>query len=155
MAYNYQAGSAIQVVHNNIVMPPGPNTSSSQAYTLIPGTNTNITIQQANSKLLITGYIQGWGNSGNGGNMAFILNGTVAGVNGGSGDTWCRALNGGNGNRSYNIGRLMMWNHNLPEGSVVTIGMALGSWTTVNISAGWTTHPSYFNVTIMELEGVV
>jgi hypothetical protein len=66
MAYNYQAGTAIQVVSNNITMSPGRNQTTSQTYTLIPGTNTNITIQQNNSKLWISGYIQGWGNGGNG-----------------------------------------------------------------------------------------
>jgi len=154
MAYNYQAGTAIQVVSNNITMSPGRNQTTSQNYTLIQGTNTNITIQQNNSKLWITGYIQGWGNGGNGANMAFILNGTTAGVNGGNGDGWCRALNGANGNRSWNIGRMMMWDHGLPEGSTITIGMALGAWTSPSHSAGWDTHPSYFNVTVIELEGL-
>lgn len=154
MAYSYETGPAIQVVNNNITVSPGAFYTTSQTYTKIPGTDTNITILKTGSLLYIQGYIQGWGNTGNGGNMAFILNGTTAALGGGSGDGWCRALNGGSGSRSYNIGRTMIWNHGLPEGSPITIAMALGSWTTANISAGWTSHPSFFNVSIIELEGV-
>jgi hypothetical protein len=154
MAYNYTTNGALQVVHKNVSFGPGGTGTSAYAYTDIPGTDLTITLKEANSILYLQCYVQGWGNGGNGGNIAFKINGVVAGNSSSSnGDQWSRALNGGTGNKSWNIGRAMMWKPNLNAGSNVSIILTLGTWSTAGINAGWSTHPSFFNVTAIELKG--
>lgn len=156
MAYNYETGTALQVIHNNIVVPSGgSSTTSAYTYTAIPGSTTTLTISKTGSTLYLQCYVNGWGNGGNGANIAFRLNGTVAGnSSSGNGDQWCRAINGGNANRSYNIGRSMMWKHGIASGSTVTVDLMLGTWSTAGVYAGWSSHQTYFNVTIMELDTI-
>ncbi len=153
MAYTYETGAALQVVHNNIIFPIGGSTTSAYTYTDIPGTSTNLTIKKTGSTLYLQCYVNGWGNGGSGGNIAFKVNGVIAGSSTpGNGDSWCRALNGGSGSRSYNIGRAMLLKHGVTAGSSVSVNICLGTWQTAAIYAGWTSYPTYLNVTVIELD---
>ena len=150
MAYNYETGTGLQVIHNNIAFPAGGSTTPAYTYTDIPGTNTTLTVSKAGSTLYLQCYVNGWGNGGNGANIAFKINGTIAGnSNSGNGDTWCRAINGGDGSRSYNIGRAMLWTHGLQAGAQITTNICLGTWSSAGVYAGWGSYPTFFNVTLI------
>lgn len=155
MAKNYSAGRVLQVVANNMPNANGYKIQGgAQEYADIPAADTSITLKSSTSHLYITGYVQGWGNTGNGANMTFKLNGTYAGTTGSNGDTWCRAINGADSDRSFNISRQMFWTHGLDAGTTITISMGFSCWTTNECYAGWSSHPSWFQLTIMEMEAL-
>jgi hypothetical protein len=155
MAYNYETGSALQVIHTNVAFPIGGSTTSAYTYTDIPGTNATLTVSKTGSTLYLQCYVNGWGNGGSGGNIAFKINGTIAGSSSsGNGDSWCRALNGASGNRSYNIGRAMLYKHGLQAGSQISVNLCLGTWNVAGIYAGWTSHPTFLNLTLIELDTI-
>jgi hypothetical protein len=155
MAYNYETGTALQVIHNNISVATS-YTTPAYTYTEIPGTTTTLNVLAAGSTLYLQCYVNGWGNTGNGVNIAFKINGSVAGSsNSSNGDSWCRAINGGTSGRSYNVGRSMLYKHGLQAGSQITVSLMLGTWSTGNgIYAGWSNYQTYFHVTLIELDTV-
>lgn len=150
MAYTYSTGPALQVVHNNISLATG-QASTAYAYVDIPGTATTITLKGNNSVLYLQTYVNGWGNGGNGVNIAFKINGVVHANSSSSGDQWCRAINGGTANRSWGIGRIYLCKPGLSIGNTVTVGLMLGTWSTAGVHAGWSSYQTYFHTTIIEL----
>jgi hypothetical protein len=151
MAYTYSAGSALQVVHNNVTVNTAYG-STAYTYVDIPGTSITLTTKGTGSLIHLQCYVNGWGSGGNGVNIAFKLNGVVAGNSSSSnGDTWCRAINGGTAGRSWNVGRSMLWQHGLSLGSTATISLVMGTWSVAGVSAGWSSYQTYFHVTATEL----
>jgi len=134
----HQWGKDINGLQSSVNYQSGHGTGST--YSIITNSTSNVIIEKTGSILVLNGYCQGWGNSCNGLNVVFVLNGNIDGTNGGSGDSWSGSNNGFNS--SFGLHISTTWQHNLPAGTTITIGMAGGTWNSGQAFTGWSSWSS-------------
>lgn len=148
MAFDFaRAGRCLQVVVQQSFLRQAPTGQTAYAYVDIPNTFKSFAIKETGSLILVESYTQGWMGASTGGNNSSIkwTSGTAGGIlargSSSNGDGWSRSGDGGEANRSWSNGRIHCIDHGLTAGSVITINLVFGAWSTtgatVNYSDGY------------------
>ena len=138
----------LQTIHNTFTN--NTTTSTSQTYVDASGSSVTITTKQANSKIYLQAMLQIYASSScNGCYMAFKRGGTlIAGVNGGSGDSW-RYLNGASeATNSFMMTRQYLDAPAVAAGTSLTYNIGISRWTQGTVDVNYPNYnmDSYFLV---------